>query len=339
MMEDEQIKNELLQKVHQFLSKEIESNSNLPEAALESLTVAVECIEQAYKFDRQPPSNELLDILKAHKSNSTRPTGQTPDPDEFVRMFQQMAPNFNLANIFSQFSGANPSDANQASQQATGNLFSAPPSSENITQGQQPKVRKQANDAEKQEAEDYKNQGNECMKQDQFKQAYDSYSKAIELDGQNAVYYSNRAAALSKLGDHIAALRDCQEAVEIDPKYSKAYGRMGLAYVSLNDHQKAKDAYIKAVELDPENESYRNNLNIAEERLRGEGTGGGGIAQDQILGSIRRVMSDPESLQGVMSALQNPEVQNTLRNFCSMGLQQFGNLGGGANQNPPPGTS
>jgi tetratricopeptide (TPR) repeat protein len=42
---------------------------------------------------------------------------------------------------------------------------------------------------------------------------------------------------------------------------------MGLAYASLNDHHRARDCYKKAVELDPQNESYRNNLRIAEEKV------------------------------------------------------------------------
>ena len=43
---------------------------------------------------------------------------------------------------------------------------------------------------------------------------------------------------------------------------------MGLAYASLNDHIKAKQFYEKAIELDPHNESFRNNLRIAEEKAR-----------------------------------------------------------------------
>jgi small glutamine-rich tetratricopeptide repeat-containing protein alpha len=76
-----------------------------------------------------------------------------------------------------------------------------------------------------------------------------------------------RAAAHSKLSNHESALDDCKTAISYDPNYSKAYGRMGLAYASLNDHHRARDCYKKAVELDPQNESYRNNLRIAEEKV------------------------------------------------------------------------
>lgn len=77
----------------------------------------------------------------------------------------------------------------------------------------------------------------------------------------------NRAAAYSKLNNHTFALEDCRRAIEIDANYSKAYGRMGLAYASLNDHHRARDCYKKASELDPTNESYKNNLSIAESKV------------------------------------------------------------------------
>lgn len=75
-----------------------------------------------------------------------------------------------------------------------------------------------------------------------------------------------RAASHSKLNNHNAALEDCKRAIRFDPNYSKAYGRMGLAYASMNNHFKAKECYQRAVELDPQNESYKNNLKIAEEK-------------------------------------------------------------------------
>ncbi|KAK4336844.1 hypothetical protein RND71_044167 [Anisodus tanguticus] len=114
---------------------------------------------------------------------------------------------------------------------------------------------------DKEEAERLKNEGNDLMKQERYEDALKNYTKAIQLDNKNPV-----AAAYSKLSNHVFALEDCQRAIEIDPKYSKAYGRMGLAYASMNDHAKAKQFYEKAIELDPYNETFRNNLRIAEEK-------------------------------------------------------------------------
>ena len=120
---------------------------------------------------------------------------------------------------------------------------------------------------QRKEAERLKNEGNELMKREQYSEALNLYSRAIDLDASNAVYYCNRAAAHSKLNNHESALEDCKRAISNDPNYSKAYGRMGLAYGNLNDHAKSRDCYRKALELDPNNDSYRNNLKIAEEKV------------------------------------------------------------------------
>ncbi|RWW24993.1 hypothetical protein BHE74_00043686 [Ensete ventricosum] len=54
-----------------------------------------------------------------------------------------------------------------------------------------------------------------------FSQAIDLYSKAIELNGSNAVYWANRAFAHTKLEEYGSAVQDATKAIEIDPRYSK----------------------------------------------------------------------------------------------------------------------
>ncbi|KAG0420587.1 hypothetical protein HPB47_003417 [Ixodes persulcatus] len=155
-------------------------------------------------------------------------------------------------------------------------------------------------EAQRAEAEKYKQEGNNMMKLEMYTAALECYTKAISLDGNNAVYYCNRAAAHSKLNNHADAIEDCQRALDIDPKYGKAYGRIGLAYASLNEHQRAKECYQKAVELDPENQSYINNLRVAEEKLRG---------------------------MPAATLMQDPTMQNMMAGLMSGGMSQ--NTGGG----------
>jgi len=121
--------------------------------------------------------------------------------------------------------------------------------------------------ADKEEAERLKTEGNNLMRTEKFQEALDMYSKAIELDGSNPVFYCNRAAAHSKMNNHHLAIEDCQRAIDMDPSYSKAYGRMGLAHSSLNKHKEAVDNFKKALELEPDNESYKSNLQIAEDKV------------------------------------------------------------------------
>ena len=57
-------------------------------------------------------------------------------------------------------------------------------------------------------------------------------------------------------------------------RYGKAYGRMGLAYSSIHKHKEAVDCFKKAIEIEPENESYKSNLQLAEEKLATAGSPG-----------------------------------------------------------------
>lgn len=47
------------------------------------------------------------------------------------------------------------------------------------------------------------------------------YTKAIDLDGSNAVYYSNRAFAHIKLEEYGSAVADATQAIEVDASYAK----------------------------------------------------------------------------------------------------------------------
>ena len=152
--------------------------------------------------------------------------------------------------------------------------------------GSSPQLRKKGppSAADKEEAERLKTEGNNLMRTEKFTEALDMYSKvtiseivrrlefllfqAINLDGSNPVFYCNRAAAHSKMNNHHLAIEDCQRAIDMDPSYSKAYGRMGLAHSSLNKHKEAVENFKKALELEPDNESYKSNLQIAEDKVK-----------------------------------------------------------------------
>jgi tetratricopeptide (TPR) repeat protein len=48
----------------------------------------------------------------------------------------------------------------------------------------------------RQQADKLKNEGNEFVKQEKYKEALDAYNAAIEIDGNNAIYYCNRLVIL-----------------------------------------------------------------------------------------------------------------------------------------------
>ncbi|XP_068619659.1 small glutamine-rich tetratricopeptide repeat-containing protein alpha-like [Battus philenor] len=157
------------------------------------------------------------------------------------------------------------------------------------------------------EAEKLKNEGNEFMKAERFREAFDKYSKAIEIDPRNAVYFSNRAAAHFKLGEHEMAIADCMAALALQPDYGKAHGRLGLALTALDRHREARAAFARAAQLEPENESYRENLRLADERLSQRGERGpldlGGLLQNPaLLNMATEMLSDP-NMQNLISGL------------------------------------
>ncbi|KAI4385064.1 hypothetical protein MLD38_003130 [Melastoma candidum] len=80
---------------------------------------------------------------------------------------------------------------------------------------------------------------NEAFKARKFSLAINLYTKAIELNPNNAVYWANRAFAHTKLEEYGSSIQDASKAIEIDPKYSKGYYRRGAAYLAMG---KFKDA-------------------------------------------------------------------------------------------------
>jgi len=178
-------------------------------------------------------------------------------------------------------------------------------------------------DAEKEQAEAKKVEGNDYMRDGKFHEAIASYTSAIQLHPTNAIYYSNRAAAYAKLQDNKNSILDCEHAVKIDPTYSKAYGRMGLAYFNDEQYEKAMEAYENALRLDPANQPYRAQLESAREKLNG--------AKQQ---QQPQQPQPPNPLAGMdlSSLLSNPAVMNMAQSFMSNPQVQnmFTNMMGGA---------
>uniref|UniRef100_A0A673CKE7 Small glutamine-rich tetratricopeptide repeat-containing protein beta n=1 Tax=Sphaeramia orbicularis TaxID=375764 RepID=A0A673CKE7_9TELE len=151
-------------------------------------------------------------------------------------------------------------------------------------------------------AEQLKNEGNNHMKEENYRCAVECYTKAIDLDLRNAVYYCNRAAAHSKLGNYTEATGDCERAIGIDPTYSKAYGRMGLALTAMNKYPEAISYFKKALVLDPENDTYKSNLKIAEQKHK-EATSPMGFCRISVLqaASVMQNQQVQQLMSGMMS--------------------------------------
>jgi len=182
--------------------------------------------------------------------------------------------------------------------------------------------------ADKEEAERLKTEGNNLMRTEKFVDALDMYSKAIELDGSNPVFYCNRAAAHSKMNNHHLAIEDCQRAIDMDPSYSKAYGRMGLAHSSLEKHKEAVENFKKALELEPDNDSYKSNLQIAEDKVKsGVSTGLSGVPPPfPGMGGLDlgNFLNNPALMNMATTMLSDPNMQQMMSQMMGGG----GGMGG-----------
>ncbi|XP_052256795.1 small glutamine-rich tetratricopeptide repeat-containing protein beta-like isoform X2 [Dreissena polymorpha] len=278
-----------------FLQDQRTSNT-LEEEQAESLEVAIQCLESSYSID----SSDEQTVAKYHVQRN------------LLDIFNaQMSLELPVCTADDECFGVSASTTAADADFTELSLHEATPE-------------------EKEEAEILKNKGNDFMKSEKFSDAIESYSQALKLDNKNAVYYCNRAAAYSKISKHKSAIEDCQRALTIDPLYSKAYGRMGIAYTALEDHESAFECYRKALELDPDNQSYQNNLEIAEQKLQesaanaGFGMGlGGGMPGMPGIGAL---LNNPAMMQMAQQMMSNPEMQNMMANMMQ-GMSQGGQGG------------
>ncbi|RDD43683.1 Small glutamine-rich tetratricopeptide repeat-containing protein beta [Trichoplax sp. H2] len=125
-------------------------------------------------------------------------------------------------------------------------------------------------------AEQLKNEGNDFIRAEKFEPAIRSYSDAIDLCPNNAIYYCNRAAAYIKISRFDAAEADCKKSITLNPKYSRAFWRLGVAQSNLHRYESAEKNFRKAHELEPQNQSYlealQHSVRVLESEKRTEPT-------------------------------------------------------------------
>lgn len=113
------------------------------------------------------------------------------------------------------------------------------------------------------QAEGFKADGNRLLAAKQYTEAVEMYSRALELDPDNAVYFSNRSAAYLAMGDARGkALRDAEKCIELKPEWWKGYSRKGAAEHALLRFDAARATYNEGLKLEPDNASL---LRAAEE--------------------------------------------------------------------------
>ena len=98
----------------------------------------------------------------------------------------------------------------------------------------------------------YYNRGNSYAELKQYEKAIEDYSRAIALNPEDAAAYINRGNSYADLKQYEKAIKDYSRAIELNPEYTAAYYNRGNSYADLKQYEKAIADYSKAIELNPE---------------------------------------------------------------------------------------
>ncbi|XP_046722835.1 dnaJ homolog subfamily C member 7 [Silurus meridionalis] len=120
------------------------------------------------------------------------------------------------------------------------------------------------------EAEGCKEQGNAYYVKKDYAEAFNYYTKAIDLCPKNASYYGNRAATLMMLSRYREALEDSQQAVRLDDTFMKGHLREGKCHLLLGNAMAASRCFQKVLELESDNSQAQQELKNAESILEYE---------------------------------------------------------------------
>lgn len=126
------------------------------------------------------------------------------------------------------------------------------------------------------EAQKYKEEGNEAFKNNDMDLAIKLYTKAINLSHQEsrdlAVYLKNRAAAYLKQEKYQEALNDCDKSLKIVPSDPKALFRRSQALENLQRYEEAYRDARQILNDDPNNKAIQPTLErlhqVVQERAR-----------------------------------------------------------------------
>lgn len=84
-----------------------------------------------------------------------------------------------------------------------------------------------------------------------YKSAIKYFSKAIELEPNNAVSYHQRGIAYYNIGNYKNALNDFNKTIDLDPNHTDAYGNRSLVKMELKDYRGALDDIEKVLKVAP----------------------------------------------------------------------------------------
>jgi len=115
-------------------------------------------------------------------------------------------------------------------------------------------------------ADEYKMEGNEYFKHNEFSKAIDSYSQAILLDPKNSILLSNRSFTYHKLKKFELALEDAEKAILLNGENDKLKFRKAAALCGLCKYYQAKEI-IESIIKTNDSKDVRELLHEIEEKI------------------------------------------------------------------------
>lgn len=110
------------------------------------------------------------------------------------------------------------------------------------------------------EAERLKEEANDHFKRQEFEEAADLYTQAIEMNPKNSVYFGNRSISYLKLELFGSALEDANKSIELDKNYIKGYYRRAAAFMALGKFKAALKDFETVVKVRPKDSDAKSKL-------------------------------------------------------------------------------
>ncbi|KAH3667155.1 hypothetical protein OGAPHI_002804 [Ogataea philodendri] len=121
-------------------------------------------------------------------------------------------------------------------------------------------------------AENFKNQGNDCYKAKQYKNAVEYYTKGLDVDCGvdeiNAALYLNRSACNLELKNYRRCINDAKECLKIQPKNVKALFRSAKAFLAIEKYDEADQILQYASSIDNSSPAFKVLVRQLEDRRR-----------------------------------------------------------------------
>lgn len=121
------------------------------------------------------------------------------------------------------------------------------------------------------DAQSYVNQGDEFLKNDQDKEALESFRRAIELDKDFAEGYLKLGLAYDALNkdeeadkSYKAAIEAYEKKIKAEPENARAHYELGQAYYRLTRYDDAARSFRQATRIEPDNGDAHFELGMAQ---------------------------------------------------------------------------